>query len=217
MRDVRIFFRYPYLIFFIIAGVSLFVGLVNFHSSITVKDYIETEGEICNLESKQVLWHQHYVTRYDYDIVWYEGTKKHTKHLEEQVNPEEEGARTIWVRPDNKNAILSNSVDIREEVPLNLLAGIVSGAIGFVLWNRQRSRRRETRAQRIERLEDTKMYSIMVIILSVIAMVMFGIIGYEDYKSGYIISFVWDVYFALSVIIVAAFVIYRRAKKQLGV
>lgn len=65
MRDVRIFFRYPYLIFFIIAGVSLFVGLVNFHSSITVKDYIETEGEICNLESKQVLWHQHYVIRYD--------------------------------------------------------------------------------------------------------------------------------------------------------
>lgn len=89
---------------------------------------------------------------------------------------------------------------------------IVSGAIGFVLCNRQCSRRRETRAQRIERLEDTKMYSIMVIILSVIAMVMFGIIGYEDYKSGYIISFVWDEYFALSVIIVALLFTALEAK-----
>lgn len=52
--------------------------------------------------------------------------------------------------------------------------------------------------------------------MSVIAMVMFGIIGYKDYKSGYIISFVWDAYFALIVIIVAAFVIYRRAKKTIG-
>ena len=215
MRDVRIFFRYPQLLFFIVAGVSLFVGLVNFHSAITVKDYIETEGEICNVESKQVLWHQHYVTRYDYDIVWYEGTKKHTRHLEEQVNPQEEGVRTIWVRPDNKNAILSNSVDFGQDVPLYLLVGLVSGAIGFFICKVRSNKRRETRAQRIERLEDTKMYSIMVIILTVIAMGMFGIMGYEDYKNGYIPSGVWDTYFALIVIIVAAFVMYRRAKKQL--
>lgn len=215
MRDVRIFFRYPQLLFIIVAGVSLFAGLVNFHSSIAVKDYIETEGEICNVESKQVLWHQHYVTRYDYDIVWYDNSEKHTRHLEEQVDPEEEGVRTIWVRPDNKNAILSNSVDFGQDVPLYLLVGLVSGAIGFFICKVRSNKRRETRAQRIERLEDTKMYSIMVIILTVIAMGMFGIMGYEDYKNGYIPSGVWDTYFALIVIIVAAFVMYRRAKKQL--
>lgn len=146
MRDIRIFFRRLQLLFFIIAGVLLFVGLVNFHSSIAVKDYIETEGEICNVESKQVLWHQHYVTRYDYDIVWYDNTEKYTKHLEEQVDPEEEGVRTIWVRPDNKNAVLSNSVDIRQEVPLYLLVGLVSGAIGFIICKVQSNKRRETRA-----------------------------------------------------------------------
>ena len=215
MRDVRIFFRYPQLLFIIVAGVSLFAGLVNFHSSIAVKDYIETEGEICNVESKQVLWHQHYVTRYDYDIVWYDNSKKYTKHLEDQVDPEEEGVRTIWVRPDNKSAILRNSVDFGQDVPLYLLVGLVSGAIGFFICKVRSNKRRETRAQRIERLEDTKMYSIMVIILTVIAMGMFGIMGYEDYKNGYIPSGVWDTYFALIVIIVAAFVMYRRAKKQL--
>ena len=215
MRDVRVFFRYPQLLFIIVAGVSLFAGLVNFHSSIAVKDYIETEGEICNVESKQVLWHQHYVTRYDYDIVWYDNSEKHTRHLEEQVDPEEEGVRTIWVRPDNKNAILSNSVDFGQDVPLYLLVGLVSGAIGFFICKVRSNKRRETRAQRIERLEDTKMYSIMVIILTVIAMGMFGIMGYEDYKNGYIPSGVWDTYFALIVIIVVAFVMYRRAKKQL--
>lgn len=215
MRDVRIFFRYPQLLFIIVAGVSLFAGLVNFHSSIAVKDYIETEGEICNVESKQVLWHQHYVTRYDYDIVWYDNSEKHIRHLEEQVDPGEEGVRTIWVRPDNKNAILSNSVDFGQDVPLYLLVGLVSGAIGFFICKVRSNKRRETRAQRIERLEDTKMYSIMVIILTVIAMGMFGIMGYEDYKNGYIPSGVWDTYFALIVIIVVAFVMYRRAKKQL--
>ena len=215
MRDVRIFFRYPQLLFIIVAGVSLFAGLVNFHSSIAVKDYIETEGEICNVESKQVLWHQHYVTRYDYDIVWYDNSEKHTRHLEEQVDPEEEGVRTIWVRPDNKNAILSNSVDFGQDVPLYLLLGLVSGAVGFFICKVRSNKRRETRAQRIERLEDTKMYSIMVIILTVIALGMFGIMGYEDYKNGYIPSGVWDTYFALIVIIVVAFVMYRRAKKQL--
>ena len=215
MRDVRIFFRYPQLLFIIVAGVSLFAGLVNFHSSIAVKDYIETEGEICNVESKQVLWHQHYVTRYDYDIVWYDNSEKHTRHLEEQVDPEEEGVRTIWVRPDNKNAILSNSVDFGQDVPLYLLVGLVSGASGFFICKVRSNKGRETRAQRIERLEDTKMYSIMVIILTVIAMGMFGIMGYEDYKNGYIPSGVWDTYFALIVIIVVAFVMYRRAKKQL--
>ena len=215
MRDVRIFFRHPQLLFFIVAGVRLFAGLVNFHSSIAVKDYIETEGEICNVESKQVLWHQHYVTRYDYDIVWYDNSEKHTRHLEEQVDPEEEGVRTIWVRPDNKNAILNNSVDFGQDVPLYLLVGLVSGAIGFFICKVRSNKRRETRAQRIERLEDTKMYSIMVIILTVIAMGMFGIMGYEDYKNGYIPSGVWDTYFALIVTIVVAFVMYRRAKKQL--
>lgn len=59
------------------------------------------------------------------------------------------------------------------------------------------------------------MYSIMVIILTIIAMVMFGIMEYEDYKNGYIPSGVWDTYFALIVIIIVAFVIYLRAKKQL--
>ena len=92
------------------------------------------------------------------------------------------------MRPDNKNAILSNSVDFGQDVPLYLLVGLVSGAIGFFICKVRSNKRRETRAQRIERLEDTKMYSIMVIILTVIAMVMFGIMGYEDYKNGYIPS-----------------------------
>ncbi|MDD6291148.1 MAG: hypothetical protein PUA77_05075, partial [Lachnospiraceae bacterium] len=133
MRLIRFCIQYPQALFYMIAGLCLYVALVNYHSSIAVADYIETEGEICNLESEQVLWHQQYVASYDYDIVWYDDGEKYTKHLDEQVNSRDEGPCTIWVRPDNKDALLGNSTDMREDVPIYILVALASGVIAYFI------------------------------------------------------------------------------------
>lgn len=213
MKD---FFKYPHLLFFIIAVVDLFVALVNYHSSIMVKDYIKIEGEVCNVETEQVLWHRQYVTRYNYDIVWYDEGEEYTKHLEEQADSVEEGTRMIWVHPDNKDAVLHNSVQIGKDVPIYILIGLASGAIGFVICKYRQETRRESKAERIERLEDTKLYSVMAMILATIGEIFFGVMCYQDYKRGeYITPVIYDVFLVIGVIGMIAFLQYKRAAKQL--
>lgn len=69
-KVIRLLREAPHVFCFCITAVFLVCGFFNLRSSIESKDYIETTGEICNLKEREVMRHQRYETRYDYDVVW---------------------------------------------------------------------------------------------------------------------------------------------------
>lgn len=89
---------------------------------------------VCNLEAEQVLHQQSYVTRYNYDLIWYDAGEEYVKHFDEQVDPREEGETTIWVHPDNVDAVFSHSDEIKNSGSVYLFIGIGSGIIGIFLY-----------------------------------------------------------------------------------
>lgn len=216
MQKLKRLWKYPYIIFFIFAFVWFYGGITNFHSSILLKDYIKVEGTVCNLETEQVKQNHGYVTRYNYDIVWYDDGEEYIKHLEHQVDYVAEGTKTIWVHPDNKDAVLFDSVTIGKDVPKFLIKALICAVIGIVLFEIKRRTRRENQAERDERLEDAKIYGILTMLCVVVGSIAFGVKCYLDYKQGeYISPTIWDVYIVVGIVGFIGLGVYLRAAKQL--
>lgn len=184
MRNPAVFIKHPYLIFFIISAVCLLVAMVNSHSSVETKDYRETEGFICNLEETEELWHGRYVTRYEYDIVWYDQGQEYCKHLEGQIDYKEEGPGTIWVHPENTDAILGNPEDVSKDSPAYMLISIVTAIIGYILFKVQYNERRMSRSELEDYLFSVRIGSMLAVIFSVIGGIMVAVVNYNDEKNG---------------------------------
>lgn len=209
-------FKSLHVFLWIVAAVFLFAGCTNYHSSVIVADYEKICGEICNVEEEEILRKGVYVTRYRYDIVWEDDGEEYVKHLDGQMDAPEEGPRDIWVRPDNMDAALSSSVDIGSEVTGNIAIAMAAGIAGFIAYAIRCAVRKENYAEKQERLENTRLYSMMAVILSVIAVAICGIMSYQEYKETlYFNPLDVDILIAFGLVGVVALIIFFCAGKQL--
>ncbi len=217
IEGLEFLLKKPYRFLFCVFGLFLFFGLISLHSSFLVKDYIQTTGEICNVEQVRVLWHQQYVMRYNYDLIWYDNGTQYEKHIDEQMDCPEEGEVTIWVRPDNRDAALYNSVEIKGYVGLYLGISLLAGVVGLVLFIRHITNRKETREEREERLENTEIGSMLLFILCLIGIAIQGIYAYMDYRKELYVNPVWfDFSIACGIIAIICLILFFRAKRQLN-
>ncbi|MBQ8188387.1 MAG: hypothetical protein IJZ44_01265 [Lachnospiraceae bacterium] len=215
-EKVLFFVKNPHVILWIVAAVFLFAGCTNYHSSIIVKDYEKVRGEICNIEEEEVLRKGVYVTRYSYDVVWEDDGDEYVMHLDGQMDAPEEGLTDIWVRPDNMDAALSSSVEIGSEVTGNLAIALVAGLAGFIAYGIRCAARKESYAEKQERLENTRLYSMIAAILSLIAVAICGIMSYQEYKETlYFNPLDADILVAFGIVGVVALIIFLCAGRQL--
>lgn len=213
---IKLFTIKPHWVFFIFSGVLLFAGIVNYQSSIIVKDYIETQGEIRNVEKVSVLWHQQYVTRYNFEVVWYSDGEEYVKHFEEQFDLQEEGPITIWVSPDNQKVVLHDSQNISKDIFWDFILGGLAGIVGLIILIVQQRSRKETRQERMERLENRQINSILFFIICLLLGITFGIFVYKDYKKyGYINPFMFDVVILSVVLAILCITIFFVTRAQL--
>lgn len=184
MRNLDVFIKHPYLILFIISGVCLLAAMMNSHTSVETKDYREMEGYICNVEEGQELWHGRYVTRYSYDIVWYDDGQEYSRHLDGQISAGEEGPVTIWVHPENLDAVLGSSEAVGENVHIDLLISIVTAIIGYILFKVKFNEKRMSRFELEDYLFSVRIYSMLTVVLAIIGAVMLVVMNYNDMKDG---------------------------------
>jgi hypothetical protein len=206
----------PHRICFLIAGVFLFLAMTSFHSSMTIKDYVETTGEVSEVEEVSVYWHRSYVTRYNYLLTWTKDGEEYEKYFDEQVDPREEGEVTVWVRPDNRDAVFANGVEAGESAYQYLGIGLAAGFIGLLLmfiWN---AGNRMSRQLEEEHLENTRLYSGLVFIVCIIGIIIQLCMSYKDYRSGeYVNPVMYDFSIACGVIAAICMVLFLRAGKKL--
>lgn len=216
IRGLLVLLQKPYRLCFVLAGLFLFFSGTMFHSSIIVKDYMETTGEVCNLEETTEIRQGVKEPRYNYDLIWYEDGEKYEKHFHKQIDTIEEGEITIWVRPDNEDAVFSNSVEMNENAYNFLAYALIAGLIGLLLYGFAVMNRRESRSQTIERLENAKLYSILVFILCLIGIVIQVVMEYPAYKNGeYINPVIFDFSIACGVIAAGCLIMFFCARRKL--
>ena len=92
----ELFRKYPHWCFFILAGAFLWGAVWNADSSERVEGYREIEAQICNVEKIRVFWHRRYVTRYNYDVIWYADGEEHVKHMKEEIDKVPGRQETLW-------------------------------------------------------------------------------------------------------------------------
>lgn len=205
----------PYRLCFVLAGLFLFFTGTSFHSSVLIKDYIETTGEVTNLEETTELRQGTGELRYNYDLTWYEDGEVYEKHFEKQLDAREEGEVTIWVSPDNRDAVFSNSVENFDAAYRFLGIALVAGIAGLLFYGIERSNRYESRSKTIERLEDTKLYSMIAFVLSLIGIVMPFILEYSAFKNGeYVNPVLFDFSVACGVIAIGCLILFFYAKRK---
>ena len=141
-RDTTIFYtKYPYIVCFIFSFVFLVAAVFNYQSAFKVKNYHEVQGEIMNVEAREKLWHQRYITEYSYDVVWYEDGKQYKRHFKGQTDKVEEGEKRIWVSKDYKKVALHNGDQIGNEVPGDILVSVISAALGILVYYIRKKKR----------------------------------------------------------------------------
>lgn len=128
----ELFRKYPHWCFFIIASAFLLGAVLNAKSSEGTKNYREIEAEICNLEEVQVVRHRRFVTRYNYDVVWYLDGVKYIRHMQEEIDRVSEGERTIWVSMNNQKLSLHSPEEIEKQSIQELLIALAAGIAGIV-------------------------------------------------------------------------------------
>ncbi len=139
----ELFRKYPHWCFFIIAGAFLLGAVLNAKSSEGAKNYREIEAEICNLEEVQAVRHRRFVTRYNYDVVWYSDGVKYIRHMQEEIDRVSEGERTIWVSMDNQKLSLHSPEEIEKQSIQELLIALAAGIAGIVTLIIRRKGRRK--------------------------------------------------------------------------
>lgn len=216
MRGLLFLLQKPYRFCFVFAGLFLFFCGTMFHSSFIVKDYIETTGEVCNLEETSELRGGVKELRYNYDLIWYEDGEMYEKHFRKQFDAREEGDTIIWVRPDNGDAVFSNSPEMNGDAYQYLAYAMILSIIGLLFYGYTVWNRRESRSQTIERLENTKLYSILVFVLCLIAIIIQVVMEYPAYKNGeYINPVTFDFSIACGVIAIVCMIMFFGANIKL--
>lgn len=223
--------KHPYIVFFIIAGTFLFGACVNLHSALISRGYTETTGYVSDLEEVRTSRHEGTRISYNYNVTWYDDGEEYTKYFKGQVEPREEGEVTVWVAPNNKRVVFHNGTDLISGSVSFWVIGFLAGAIGIFLYRRHVSnrdverlvrsqespeQRKKRLEQRAEKLEDTKLYTLMGIVFSLIGGLILAWAIYKQYQQeGYINPLLGDVFIVIAVIVVVCVVLFIRAKKQL--
>lgn len=212
-RGFAVLLKKPHRICFLIAGVFLFLAMTSFHSSVLVKDYVECTGEVNDVEEVRVYRHQRYVTGYNYRLTWISDGEEYEKYFKEQLDKPREGEVTIWVRPDNRDAVFSNTAEVNESANQLLGVGLAAGLLGLLMMLIRKISHPMSRQEEEEHLENTVLYSAMVFILCIIGIVIQLWMSYADYKEGeYVDPVMFDFSIACGVIAVICGVLFIRAK-----
>ena len=174
--------EYPHVACFIVSGLLLFFALFNLHSAGLSEDYIPTTGEISNVvEDEKRVQRGRLRMEYDFDVSWEMDGESYGKHFEDQLDYRPEGPTDIWVSPDGQHVRFSSSEEIYKEAPVEIAIAVVVGILGFVFLKRKnRKRKYESKAEKMDRLENRKIYSVIVFFVFAI---MTGFFGYEIYKE----------------------------------
>lgn len=182
-RLIRIYREHPSLLCFIIAGSLLFCGIINLQSSVITQNYIETTGVISDIEVSKVLRHGRYETRYDYDVTWYTDGEEYSQHLTKQVELPEEGMITLWVSSNNRNFRFSESDEIAKEGYIFILIAFPVGGLGIFLYVIRKKKRQDSRAERMERLENIRIYAILMFVFSLFGVGIAIACSYSEYQN----------------------------------
>ena len=210
----------PFRLFFLIAGLTLFFGLSQLHTAYVEKDnfYTEATGEICNVTSKKLLLHGRYVTRYWYDLRWYADGEIYEEHFEEQFYCRPEGKVNIWVSKNNRDALFAKPKETEEIInhaSEYIFVSVVTGLIAIVLYWIHVLNRRESREEKMERLLDNKIGSIIMFVCCLIVIGLCAVDIYKDYQKGEMISTALiDMLIAFIVIAIICVIIFFVSKKQ---
>ena len=122
----------------------------------------------------------------------------------------------IWVRPDNRDAVFSNAIEVNESAYNYLGIGLAAGLLGMLLWFIWKLGHPISRQEQEEHLEDTELYSVLVFLLCIIGIVIQLGMSYADYKKGeYINPIMYDFSIACGVIAVICVILFIRAKIKL--
>lgn len=214
-RGLKILLEKPFRLFFCIAGLCLLLGFAQLHTAYDTKNYIESIGQICNVTSKNIMRNGSHTTLYEYDLIWSFEGESYRKHYKDEENVREEGDCRIWIRPDNRNVMLASSGDLRKTGFKYLLFSAASGILGLVLWLIHISGRRESPEERMERLENTKIYSVVMFIFCMIGIGIASVDLYRDIRKGVYRSTVMiDIIIFCAVIAIGCVVVFIAAKKK---
>lgn len=171
----------PHVLCIIISIVFLLTTLLNLHSAGLSEDYIQTTGEITNVEEDSKLVHGTRRIYYDFDVSWEMEGQYYEKHFDDQMDYKPEGEIDIWVSPDNTKVRFSSSEEIYESAPLHLGIGVGVGLLGFILWKiKNRKRKYMSKAERTDRLENLQIGSGIGFFCFLTGA---GFIGYDMYKE----------------------------------
>lgn len=182
MADYTVYKKYPYLFCFIVSAVLLFAAFFNLHSAETSGDYIQTVGEIKNIESHKKHLRGRVRIEYDYDVIWEMDGQTFEKHFEgDWGRTPVEGPVDIWVSPDQTQVHFSSAEEIKKEAPIEIAIGVIAGIIGAALWKKQHRRRKYmSKAERMDRLENLQIGSSIGFFAFLTGA---GFIGYDIYKE----------------------------------
>lgn len=174
--------EYPHVLCFIVSGVFLFAAMFNLHSAELSEDYIPAIGEISNVEEdeKRVQRGRERM-EYDFDVSWEMDGQTYEKHFEDQMDYRPEGPVNIWVSPDGQQVRFSSSEDVYKETPGTIAVAVIAGILGVaILKTKNKTRKYESKAEKMDRLENRKIYSVMAfLVFAVLA----GFFGYDMYKE----------------------------------
>ena len=180
--DITFIKECPHVICFIVSAVFILAALYNLHSAGLSEDYIKTTGEIVNVEEDEKRVQRGRLRmEYDFDVCWEMDGEMYEKHFEDQLDYRPEGPVDIWVSPDGKQVRFSSAEEVYKETPGTIAIAVVAGILGFVfLKSNNKKRKYESKAERMDRLENRKIYSVLVfLVFAVLA----GFFGYDMYKE----------------------------------
>ena len=218
-RGLKFLLERPYRLFVVIAATCLLIGGSMLHGAYDTKNYIESTGQICNITSKNVVRNGRQTKLYEYDLIWsFEGQsyRKHYKDKEKE-DVKKEGECKIWIRPDNREVILASPEELKTTGFKYLLFFAASGILALVFWLIHIAGRRESREERMERLEDRKIYSVVGFILCMIGIGIAGFEWWRDVRKGVYPGTVnLDCIIFCAVIAVGCVVVFIATKKKSG-
>lgn len=173
-----------YRITFLLSCFFIFISIMNMHSALSVKNYIETTGVISEVESKEHLSRQGKQTRFSYIITWEKDGKEYQKRVKAAFSKPDEGINVIWVRPDNKDAILSNSVSIRVTSYFDLIVGIVLGVVAVLFRKKGEELHLIGRQEYMEHLHDKRILLAILLGCDFFMVFIVGLMHYSAWKNG---------------------------------
>lgn len=218
-RGFKFLLERPYRLFVVIAAFCLLLGGSTLHRAYDTKNYIESTGQICNVTSKRVVRNGRQTKLYEYDLVWsFEGQsyRKHYKNKEKE-EVKKEGEYKIWIRPDNREVILTSPEKLKKSGFKYLLFSVASGILALIFWLIHIAGRKESREERMERLEDRKIYSVVMFIFCMIGIGIAGVEWWRDVRKGvYPGTIQLDIIIFCAVIAVGCVVVFIDTKKKSG-